>query len=263
MTQRQPCVINDYLTEFDEPGFEYSEPDNAMTKIYFIRHAQASIGSSNYDRLSPLGKYQSIILADYLKKLGIVFDVIYSGEMERQRETARPLIESLFGVDQEGLIILPEFNEYDAHSIIGYQIPEMTKEDPRVAQAAENFPSDGKSLTLIFKKAMLRWMRGERHIPGVETWREFVRRVQSGIQRIGRDAAAHKTVAVFTSGGAISISMQRALRLDDEQTVLLPLQTINTGITVYHLNEGNLILSYFNSIAHLEMLNKPELITYR
>ncbi|MFH0960450.1 MAG: histidine phosphatase family protein [Pseudomonadota bacterium] len=234
-----------------------------MTKIYFIRHAQASIGSSNYDRLSPLGNYQSIILADYLKKLGIVFDAVYSGEMERQRETARPLIESLFGVDHERLIVLPEFNEYDAHSIIGYQIPEMTKEDPRVAKAALNYASDGKSLELIFKKAMLRWIRGERLIPGVETWLEFVRRVKSGIEKLDRDSASHKTVAVFTSGGAISVSMKDALGLNDEQTVLLPLRAFNTGITLYHFNEGRLMLSYFNSIAHLEMLRKPKIITYR
>ena len=234
-----------------------------MTRIYLIRHAQASIGSSNYDQLSELGKEQAKILANYLKKLGIKFDVVCSGEMKRQKDTARPLLESLSGVDGAKLIILPEFNEYDAHSIIGYQIPELTEEDPEYAKALKNLFSDGKSLAIIFKKAMLRWMTGERRIPGVETWTEFVRRVQSGIDRVSSEWGPNRTIAVFTSGGAISVSMQKALNLGNEQTLVLPLQTINTGITLYHLVEDQLGLSYFNSIAHLEMTGDPDLITYR
>lgn len=234
-----------------------------MTRIYLIRHAQASIGGSNYDQLSELGKKQSKIVANHLKKLAIRFDVVCAGEMERQKETARPLVESLSGVDGAKLIILPEFNEYDAHSIIGYQIPELTEEDPEYARAVKNLFTDGKALAMVFKKAMLRWMTGERRIPGVESWPEFVRRVQSGIDRVSSEWGANSTVAVFTSGGAISVSMQKALNLGDEQTLVLPLWTINTGITLYHMVEDRLSLSYFNSIAHLEITGDPDLITYR
>lgn len=234
-----------------------------MSRIYLIRHAQASITSDVYDRLSPLGLQQATILADYFRRVNMKFDAVYSGEMERQKDTAKPVMDALFGNEPQILRIAPEFNEYDAHSIILHQIREMTSEDPALAEAASKLTTDGRSLSLVFKRAMLRWVSGERKIPGVETWREFVQRVDLGIERIIQENGQKKTVAVFTSGGAICVSMRKALKLSDEQTILLPLQTINTGISLFHFSEGSFTLSYFNSIAHLELLNERKLITYR
>jgi broad specificity phosphatase PhoE len=234
-----------------------------MSRIYLIRHAQASISSDVYDRLSPLGLRQATILADYFRRVNMKFDAVYSGEMERQKDTAKPVMAALFGDESDVLRIAPEFDEYDAHSIIRHQIQEMTSEDPAVAEAASKLTTDGRSLSLVFKRAMLRWVRGERNIPGVETWQEFVQRVDLGIERVIQENGPKKTVAVFTSGGAICVSMRKALKLSDEQTILLPLQTINTGISLFHFSEGSFTLSYFNSIAHLELLNERKLITYR
>jgi len=234
-----------------------------MSRIYLIRHAQASIASDVYDRLSPLGVQQATILADYFKRVKIRFDAVYSGEMERQKDTANPVMAALFGDEPKTLRIAPEFNEYDAHSIIRHQIREMLSEDSALAEALSNLTTDGRSLSIVFKRAMLRWVRGERNIPGVETWPEFVQRVDLGIERLIQENGPKTTIAVFTSGGAICVSMRKALKLSDEQTILLPLHTINTGVSLFHFSEGSFTLSYFNSIAHLEMLNERKLITYR
>ena len=37
-----------------------------MSKIYFFRHAQASLGSDNYDILSKKGELQALYLGKYL-----------------------------------------------------------------------------------------------------------------------------------------------------------------------------------------------------
>ncbi len=64
-----------------------------MSDIYMIRHGQASFSSENYDRLSTLGCLQSEILGESLSHMGIFFDAIYSGSLERQRHTAERVLE--------------------------------------------------------------------------------------------------------------------------------------------------------------------------
>jgi broad specificity phosphatase PhoE len=60
-----------------------------MAIIYLIRHGQASFGAEDYDRLSELGRRQSQVLGEYFRGAGVVFDAVYSGDLLRQRETAR------------------------------------------------------------------------------------------------------------------------------------------------------------------------------
>ncbi len=60
----------------------------AMGILYMIRHGQASFGSANYDLLSETGVLQSRILAEYLLTVGLTPDALYSGAMERQKDTA-------------------------------------------------------------------------------------------------------------------------------------------------------------------------------
>ena len=60
-----------------------------MAELYLIRHAQASFGMSDYDRLSPLGCRQAGALGEYFRDCAIHFDAVYSGELERQRRTAK------------------------------------------------------------------------------------------------------------------------------------------------------------------------------
>ena len=60
-----------------------------MAELYLIRHAQASFGTADYDRLSPLGCRQAEVLGEYFRDCAIHFDAVYSGELERQRKTAK------------------------------------------------------------------------------------------------------------------------------------------------------------------------------
>ena len=45
-----------------------------MSKLYFFRHGQASLGADNYDVLSPLGEEQALALGKYLVEKNIHFD---------------------------------------------------------------------------------------------------------------------------------------------------------------------------------------------
>ena len=58
-----------------------------MSKIYIFRHAQASLGSDNYDVLSNKGELQAHELGKYLVSKKYKFDKIYVGSLRRQQHT--------------------------------------------------------------------------------------------------------------------------------------------------------------------------------
>jgi broad specificity phosphatase PhoE len=58
-----------------------------MSKIFFFRHAQASLGADNYDVLSKKGELQALELGKYLVKKKYLFDKIYVGSLQRQQHT--------------------------------------------------------------------------------------------------------------------------------------------------------------------------------
>lgn len=72
-----------------------------------------------------------------------------------------------------------------------------------------------------------------------------------------------KRVAVFTSAGTLSVVMQMALELSDEQTMKLIWKILNTSVSVFEYDKNGLSLLAFNSAAHLEIQNDPQLLTYR
>lgn len=235
-----------------------------MSCLYLIRHAQASFRSSHYDRLSELGLRQSEVLGEYFGMIGIGFDAVHAGCMERQKATAMACLGRLHG-DKAGpeLRIAPEFDEYNAHRIIETQAAELTREDPSMADAFANLFTDGQALKRVFETAMLRWACGQVEILGVETWKDFKIRVRDGINRVCTEQGPRKRVAVFTSGGAICSAMQIALTLSDEETIRLALQVRNASVSVFRHDGKELYLQSFNSTAHLELLRDPRLITYR
>lgn len=235
-----------------------------MSELYLIRHAQASFKSAHYDRLSELGVRQSQVLGEYFSRIGIAFDAVHSGRMERQKATALACLGRLH-LDRATAepLIAPEFDEYNAQLIIGTLAPALTREDPSMAEAFANLFTDGQALKKVFETAMLRWVTGRAEIPGMETWLDFKARVRSGIDRVCAEPGRKKRIAVFTSGGAICAAMQIALTLSDEETISLALQVRNASVSVFRHDGETLRLQSFNSIAHLELMREPHLITYR
>ena len=59
-----------------------------MSHLFLIRHGQASFLSDNYDQLSDMGREQAKILGKQLVTSATNFDVVYSGDLVRQIDTA-------------------------------------------------------------------------------------------------------------------------------------------------------------------------------
>jgi broad specificity phosphatase PhoE len=233
--------------------------------IYLIRHGQASFGHDNYDKLSPVGKRQTRVLAQYLFDTGFQPDAVYSGTMIRQKDTAEDVI-SLYragGRDLPELVLAEGFNEYDTTAIVTAMFPAMVKEDPSLNDDVPKMYASKASFKRIFEEAMLRWVTGEIDTPGVETWKDLVARVSGALRSIMERHGKGKTIAVFTSGGAIAASLSYVLGISGGYAMRLNWQIINTSISRYMYNEERITLAGFNSIAHLELARDSSLITYR
>jgi len=236
-----------------------------MSMIYLIRHGQASFGHDNYDRLSPLGIRQARILARHLFDTGFQPDAVYSGTMARQKDTA----EEMLAIYRSGGGNLPEpeqvggFNEYDTTAIVTAMFPFMVNDDPSLNEELPKMYASKASFKRVFETAMLRWVTGKFDTSEIESWKELKARVGESLKAVMARHGKGKTIAIFTSGGAIAASLAYVLGIPGDYAMRLNRQIINTSISRYMYNEERITLAGFNSIAHLELTRDPALITYR
>ena len=232
-----------------------------MSEIYFIRHAQASFESDNYDQLSALGIRQAQILGDYFKRLGVKFDSVYAGTMKRQIDTAEGVLARV-PKDQSRLKLRRRsaFDEYDFAGILKSQVPLMIDAEPALTSRIQ---SDRRAFQALFEGAVKRWVSGRYDIGGIETWLDYGARIRRGVEQLMEENGPKKKAAVFTSGGCVAVAMQMALEISDDKTMELSWQVRNTSVSVFKYGSGGMGLFSFNSAAHLEAQNDAELLTYR
>ncbi len=232
-----------------------------MSIIWVIRHGQASFGASDYDRLSETGIRQSQITGRFFEKTRLRFDNIYTGTMKRQLATAENALGKM--KRSEKPVIVPDFDEYDFSSIIKSQLPGLMEEDPDIADDLQNIFCNNESFQRFFGKIMKRWISGKFDAEGVETFVDYKKRVKKGLFNIGEENGREKNIALFTSGGVVSVAMQLALDLSDHEAMRLGWRIMNASVSQFKYSSGRLNLLMFNQISHLEYKNEPELLTYR
>lgn len=235
-----------------------------MSTIYMIRHGQASFGKGDYDKLSELGLRQSRILAEYLNKLDIRFDLIYTGTLIRQIETAREIL-ALYentGITSPGVKQMEAFNEFDYKSVFTTMIPIIAEEDPPFQDDVERLFDDKRSFQRVFERVIMRWVAGSPPVEGFVSWEEFVSRVNQGIDEVMKSHGRGKQIGIFTSGGAIAVAIRKAIHLSDEDTIRIAGQIVNSSVSRFKCTRDLITLSTFNEHAHLENSPGDKLITY-
>jgi broad specificity phosphatase PhoE len=236
-----------------------------MSMIYMIRHGQASFGHDDYDRLSPLGIRQARVLANHLLETQFRPDAVYSGALARQTDTAQEVLSAyrVNGNQVPPLELMSGFNEYDTTAIVTAMFPGMVEEDPSLKEDLPKMYTSKASFKRVFEGAMLRWVSEETDDSKGESWKDLKARVSMSIRSIMEKHGKGKTIAVFTSGGAIAASLSYVLGIPGEYAMWLNWQIINTSVTRYMYNQERITLAGFNSFAHLELTGDPSLITYR
>ncbi len=242
-----------------------------MSSLILVRHAQASFGADDYDRLSALGETQSTLLGGHFVNNAMRFDEVVLGPRLRHRQTT----EAVERVYRDAKLEWPvpagpaeAFDEYQGEELIKKAVPRLVQEDQHLQTLAAGFAEIAeddasgrrKSFQRMFEHVMRRWVRGEIDEPGVEPWADFTRRVHGALRDMQKKSGRGKNVVVFTSGGVIGAAVGYALDLSPEKTIETSWMVHNASLTEFVFTEERFTLSRFNALPHLA---HPRLITYR
>jgi broad specificity phosphatase PhoE len=239
-----------------------------MASLFLIRHSQASFLQENYDTLSPLGEAQSRLLGEYWAQHKITFDRACVGPRARHKHTAQLVSEAFrkAGLAFPDQLVMPECDEYPAEDVLKRSLPALLETDPSIAKLHAAFKSSSESgvqrvtFEKLFETIIGMWARGEVSPPGVETWQEFCARVNQGLTKVIASGRRGERVAIFTSGGPIAVTLQRALYLSPEITVGVSWMSRNSSWSEFLYDANRVTLSTFNSHAHID---DPAMLTYR
>lgn len=239
-----------------------------MSRLFLVRHGQASFLERNYDKLSATGERQARLLGEYWSHRRVTLPHVYSGPRSRQIETAR-IVGEIYkdaGLSWPEIQIRQEFDEYDGEWVMESSLPTLAESNPQVRelqQAFLNAASPGekhKTFQRMFEVVIGKWVGGEIQVENAESWPEFCARVQRGLSLVCSANGGGEDVAIFSSGGPIGVSMQRALDLSAENTLKVAWMARNCSITEFLFSGERFTLSSFNALPHLD---DPSLLTYR
>ena len=239
-----------------------------MSHLFLVRHGQASFLERNYDKLSATGERQARLLGEYWSHRRLVFQHVYSGPRMRQIETAR-IVGDIYkdtGLSWPEVQIMQEFDEYDSEWVMESSLAGLAASNPQVRelqQAFLNATTAGekhKTFQRMFEVVIGKWVGGEIQVENVESWPEFCARVHRGLSLVCSVNGSRENVAIFSSGGPIGVSLQRALSLSPGNTLKVAWMARNCSFTEFLFSGERFTLSSFNALPHLD---DPSLLTYR
>ena len=235
-----------------------------MATIYLIRHGQASFGADDYDKLSELGCRQASVAGEYFRDSGIHFDAVYSGDLSRQRETARLAIASQ--PEDISHYIDPRFNEIQNDEQLKCLMPEVIKHNPTVQALVEKGLSSSKDYQKVIDAVFNYWVSPACDEPRIQSWADFSSAARQALTDVMQGQGAGKTVGIFTSGGTLATIVAQVLGLGGEQTYQFYEPIFNCSVTQLFYSHSKVSLSYFNDCSFLQVMGRQQgenLISYR
>ena len=235
-----------------------------MSRLFMVRHAQASFGGPDYDQLSEVGEEQARRLGAHWVQQGMIFDQIFSGPRRRHQRTAE-LVGALLrerGLPWPEGVTLPEVDEYAGLEVFRVALPMLGGREKAFKEMLQRDGAQKKApveMLKLFQDVMARWVRGELHVPGVETWQEFRLRARRGLDTLIAAGTGGRQIAVFTSTGPVAVALDLAFGLDDERLMEMSWQVRNTSVSEFLFAPPRFSLSVFNALPHLP---PGELVTH-
>ncbi|MCL4747220.1 MAG: phosphoglycerate mutase family protein [Burkholderiaceae bacterium] len=222
-----------------------------MSMVLMVRHAQASFGAADYDRLSELGHRQSRWLGEHFRERGVKFTRVVCGTLVRQRETAEGIVAAM-GADRSAIESDAGLNEYPGEALFRA----YTGGDQRDAQAG-----DYGRYWRVFREAMQAWSQDR--IAGVpESWAQFGARVNAALVAAASGTQRDDVVLVVSSGGAIGRAVADIASSPASVAIEFNLQFRNTGVCELIWGAGRFRLLSFNGAPHLDHPQRREAITF-
>lgn len=212
-----------------------------MPVIHLVRHGQASAEAADYDVLSPLGDRQARIAGQELTRRRVRDPLVVSGTLNRQRDTAKALIEAA------ALTVAPHadprWDEYDHLGLI----------------ARYPAPADAEGLQGHLDHALASWIADP---DDSDSWTAFQSGAVEALHDVRRTLGPGRDAVVVTSGGVIAAVCGALLALPAAGVVAFNRVTVNAGLTTLIAGStGRISLLTFNDHAHL--VADRALLTYR
>lgn len=229
-------------------------------ELLAIRHAQASFGEANYDRLSATGHRQARLLGDWLAaRPDLGFDAVAIGTMVRHHET-------LMGIraardDLPEALVLPELDEFDHHAMLA-AFRQLAPDDPVVAAIGEGRPPDPVAIVRFLQGGLRAWVDGRLDDRVPESFAAFRARVRRGIEALRSANPGARRVLVVSSGGVISQLAQWALDVPDSHAIDLNISIRNSALAEFRHSEGRWRFGSWNALPHLAAPEHRDLHTY-
>ncbi len=224
-----------------------------MGTLYLVRHGQASLGSDNYDQLSPRGHEQAVRLGEYWRSRGMHFDAVVRGSLVRHEQTLNGILQGLQSTTSFDPLVLPALNEYDGEALIQAIHP-----GPRVVA---DTPERYKQFFRILCDALAQWMAGTISPRGMPSWNDFSAGVRSTLTQIREQHVGHNVLLV-SSGGPIATAVSEVLATPAEVMIALNMRIRNSAITEFSISPKRLMLQTFNTLPHLDTDAHRDWATY-
>jgi broad specificity phosphatase PhoE len=232
-----------------------------MSSLFLIRHAQASFGTDDYDRLSPLGHRQAAAAGRYLSASVPAVDAIYAGTARRHRETAEGIagaVRTKQGT-APAIVIDARLDEVDAEGQFKHLLPQLQREDAELAQLAREVKTVSRSYQKVLSRVFKHWQELGEH-PQLESWAAFSTRVAAAVKDVARVAGSGANTVVVSSGGVIAAIAQHTLGLPKSAAYPLFEALLNCSITRLLHTAERISLVSFNDYSYLQTATqRPEL----
>ncbi|XAH23085.1 histidine phosphatase family protein [Xylophilus sp. GW821-FHT01B05] len=221
-----------------------------MGTLHLVRHAQASFGSDDYDRLSPLGHQQARQLGAYWQARGQTFEAAITGTLRRHRETLQGIAEGLQW--QPTPLELPGLNEYDGDAVIATVHPEPLP--PAIT------PEDYRHHFRLLREGLARWMDGSAQPAGMPSYPDFVAGIVAALDHVRTQYSGH--VLMVSSGGPISTVVGQVLGTPPATTIELNLRIRNSAVSEFAFTPKRHMLVTYNTLPHLDAAEFRDWLTY-
>jgi len=225
-----------------------------MSELFLVRHAQASFGTDDYDRLSDLGHRQAHWLGEHFRQCELEFDRIICGDMVRHRETASGILRGM-GRESAAFENDPAWNEFDFEAIVTAYLEEHREEMPAPGASLATF-------SRILRAALLAWAENRLRAALPERWEHFDERVRAGLSGITGKTEDGSRILLISSGGAISTALRQVLDAPPGTMVHMNLQLRNSSVSHLFFNSKNIHFSGFNHVPHLDRPDRAGAVTY-
>ena len=214
-------------------------------RLLLVRHAQGSLGTDDYDRLSPTGHAQAAQLGDHLREIDGAARLVRGG-LRRHRETAEAI-----GDDHA---VDPELDEYrvdhllqaafDPGSGLGLQ--------PPPAEAMADPAAYLQTFLDLFPDVLAAWQAARLDCPVNGSWAGFDARVRTAGQRLVDALESSGSVTAVTSAGVISTLAAALLDEDLAWQRRLNVALYNASVTELHRRpDGRWHVERINCVRHL------------